>query len=399
MRACRLRRATFKPRRKLTGYYDIVLEGVPQPVLTAVTWFPGEVSASAAQLAAAQDGLRDAGVAVPLHCLWAIDAARGMLVLAAPLDAAIPSLGPLSDSRRVPEVLAACGAVGGNGGHSVHHLRYRPGRKHVLEYRSPEGKGIFVKLYRPDAVPQFAGAAIAFSSLVDAATVPGVHALPPVAVLSATGAVLYRSAPGTPLWRCLRADQPAAAAHLRRVGRLLRAVHSSPAAKLRERDPDDEVKAVFRACEAITVQQPELGTLALTVAERARQCLASLEQEPATVVHGDVKLDHVLCTADSVTVLDTDRCAVSDPALDIGKLLADLRWWSSAGPGFDVPAADSALQAGYGADGTRWGRARMYASLLMVKMAARRIPPASRGWEQRTSDLLALAAQGVDAWT
>jgi aminoglycoside phosphotransferase (APT) family kinase protein len=397
--ACRLRRATFKPRRKLTGYYDIVLDGVPKPTLTAVTWSVDEVSASAPQLDAAQEGLRDAGISTALDRLWAVDPANGMLVLAAPLDSAIPSLGHLSDPRRVPEVLASCGAMGGNGGHSVLHHRYRPGRKHVLEYRSPSGSGIFVKLYRPDAAGQFASAATAFSDLVAAAAIPGVRALPPEAVLSDSGAVLYRWAPGTPLWRWLRSDQPAAANHLRRVGRLLRAVHSSvpqSGTDLRERDRENEVRAVFRACEAITVLRPELGTAAMTVAERARDRLAAREQEPATVVHGDVKADHVLCTPDGITVLDTDRCAMSDPALDLGKLLADLRWWSSIGSGFDVAAADAALLDGYQTDGSRWARAQLYAALLLVKMASRRVPAASRGWASRTADLVALAAQGLD---
>ena len=125
----------------------------------------------------------------------------------------------------------------------------------------------------------------------------------------------------------------------------------------------------------------------------------SLEREPATVVHGDMKADHLLAGPDGVVVLDGDRCALADPALDVGKFLADLRWWSVAGSGFGVADAEAEVLAGYASPGPRLDRARLYSALMLVKMAGRRVSVARRDWAARTTTLLALAGQALDGGT
>ena len=136
-----------------------------------------------------------------------------------------------------------------------------------------------------------------------------------------------------------------------------------PAWRFRQRHLDDEVGATLRACEAMIGLKPELGAIAVRVVESARAGLEGLEQEAPSVVHGDLKADHLLCGPDGIAVLDTDRSGLADPALDIGKLLADLRWWSWISARPNVAAAEAELLAGYGTASGRMARAELYAGL------------------------------------
>lgn len=399
VRSLRLRRAKFKPGRKLTALYDVALVDVAQPTPVAVTWWAGGAPAIAPQLAAAEQRLRDSGAFTRFDRLWANEPSSGMVVLASPLDPTFPALGRMSDPRNVPMIMALCGAQDGDrpDQYLVRPIRYRPGQRHVLEYRSPRGFRIFAKLYRPGGAGPVAEAVTAFAEVL-AAGAPGAYAVRPAAVLADDEVVLFRRASGTPLSHWLRAGRSAGQGRLRLVGRMLRSVHSvvpEPAWRFRERDLDGEVRTVLRACEAMIGLQPGLGATAVSVVERAREGLLALDQEAVTVVHGDLKADHLLCAADGVAVLDTDRSALADPALDIGELLADLRWWSWVSAGRDAAAAENDLLGGYGPAGPRLARARLYAALLLVRMAARRIPVASRDWAPRTAELVAIAGQAL----
>lgn len=399
LRALRLRRSHFKPGRKLTGYYDMVLADGAPPMPVAVSWLAGGTPVDTARLAAADEELRGSGALTRMQRLWATDESGEMLVTVAPLDPAFPALGRLSDPRWVPLALVGCGAHDAPLPCGVRVIRYRPGQRHVLEYRSPRGPHIFAKLYRAGAVGAVADAVTTFSDVMDAAAVAGVVAVRPAAILARDEAILYRRVAGGPLSSGLRAGRAPCNGRLSTVGRVLRAVHSAApaaAARLQERNISGEVRAVRRACQGMTSLRPDLGAVAAHVVDRAAEQLEASEQEPASVVHGDMKADHLLCGPAGIAILDSDRCALADPALDIGKLLADLRWWSWAGDGDAPGAAEASLLAGYEAGGPRLARARLYAALLLVKMAARRVPVASRDWGPRTAELLALAACAVE---
>jgi aminoglycoside phosphotransferase (APT) family kinase protein len=93
-----------------------------------------------------------------------------------------------------------------------------------------------------------------------------------------------------------------------------------------------------------------------------------------------------------VTLIDFDKCAVGDPALDLAKLLADLRWWLIDRPA-DLEGAQQQLLAGYGASGPRIARARALESLLLVKLIARRVPMHRSRWAERTLALVAEAGR------
>jgi aminoglycoside phosphotransferase (APT) family kinase protein len=401
IRSIRLRRAKFKPGRKLTASYDVALGGVAHPAPVTVTWYADGAPPVAAQLAEAQRELRDDGAFTGFDRLWAFDADAGMVIMVAPLDPAFRALGRFSDPINAPAILALCDSPDGDrpNRYTVRPIRYRPGKRHVLEHRGPSGQRAFVKLYRDGTAAQVAVAVTTFAEQLERAGVHGATAVRPAAVMADADALLFRPVAGTPLSRSLRGDESAEPGRLHDVGRLMRAVHSvvpDAAWRLRERELDSETSAVLRACEAMVGLRPELGVIAVRVVERAREGLEALAPEPATVVHGDLKADHLLLNRDGIAILDTDRSALADPALDIGKLLADLRWWSWVR---DQPgtAAEAELLAGYRPANGRLARAELYAALWLVKMAARRVPVASRDWARRTASLLQLTERAVSA--
>lgn len=402
VRACRLVRVQLKPGRKLTAYHDVLLAGDPRPVPVVVTWHRDGVPGGTAERAAAGEvALRAAGLPTRLPRLWAVDRPRGMVVLAAPLDPAFPALARLSDPAQVPEMLARCGdAAPPAAGCSVRALRYRPGQRHVLEYRGAGGPRLFVKLYLPGAGAPVAGAVTALSALLEAAGVPGLHAVRPAAVLGDGDALVYREVAGTPLSRALGAGRRPDPSLLEQVGLLLRTVHAAapgPPASLPRRDLATEVRTVGRACEAMAALRPDLGALAAVTVERAWRGIAALEQEPDTTLHGDLKADHLLWGPGGLQVLDIDRCSYGDPAYDLGKMLADLRFWGAVTGSPAAAGAELAVLAAYAAERPRLARARLYAALLLVRMAARRVPLWRAGWGPRTAGLLASAVRAVDA--
>jgi hypothetical protein len=393
----RLRRAYYKPGRKLTVNYDVRVAGGPGPTPVAVMWSLGDGTLpDAGELARGEAQLRGAEFPTGFERLWAFQPSRRMMVLAAPLDPDFPGLGPMSDPASAAGALAM--VPGPSPLCTVRPIRYRPGQRHVLEYRAGRSPRFFAKLYRPGRCDGVAASVSALAATLERAGVSGVRAVRPAAVLSEAGAILYREAHGTPLSEWLGTGHPGAATGLRRAGRFLGILHSwapGPASGFGERRLEDDVLAVNRACEAMAALRPDLGVTAARVVDVAGHAIDGLEQEDPTLVHGDMKAHHLLVGAGAMHVLDADRCGRADPALDVGKLVADLRWWAWASGRGDAAAAEAELLRGYGGGGARLARARFYAALMLVKMAARRVSVAERDWERRSAQVLALAGQAL----
>ena len=111
------------------------------------------------------------------------------------------------------------------------------------------------------------------------------------------------------------------------------------------------------------------------------------------MIHIDTKCDNVVTDGRTICLLDLDRMGWGDPALDLGKLLADLRWWS-AQAGRDATPLVAALVAGYGpCDATRWSRARLLAVLFRLKLTARRTPLHKADWTARVRREIGAAAR------
>src|SRR4051794_24923992 len=118
---------------------------------------------------------------------------------------------------------------------------------------------------------------------------------------------------------------------------------------------------------------PELDTIHAALASRIP------EQGPATIVHGDYRLDNCMLGDDGSikAVLDWEICTLGDPLADVGLLLA---YWSSPGddpwslltssttaPGFAT--RDDLLARYGGATGRNLGQIEYYVSFAYWKLA------------------------------
>jgi len=115
-----------------------------------------------------------------------------------------------------------------------------------------------------------------------------------------------------------------------------------------------------------------------------------LPQEAPSFTHGDFKADHLWAAPGRLTLIDFDRCRLVDPAADVGKLLADLRWWYGACGRADLEWAQQHFLNGYGegASAARLARARIYEAILLAKIAVRRVRLFEPDWEGRTRALI-----------
>jgi hypothetical protein len=377
VRDCRIHRVKLKPGRKLSAWCVAVVRdprGNPCSRHVAVTWSPGG-SPLPPETEAVEDDARRRGLAAPFRSLVAEVPGTGMRILAAPLDPRLPALVPMSDPAFAGGPIAA-GAVT--------TIRYRPGERHVLRYDG-QAQARYAKLYRPGAAEE---------AWLRAAAVCAAVSCGPAAVRAARPR----------LWRSEEALVTAAVGgrpagvdeiELEAAGSLLRVIHGGvappgPAATLA-----GEIEAVERAAQHIDALVPPVGAALRRTLAAARECGERAGEGRTVLIHGDFKLDHLLWDGGTVTVIDLDRARSGEPALDLGKLLADLRWRRAGA----APAGDAAdrLMRGYGPVGAHGRlRARLYEAVFLVKAAARRAPLLDPGWERMVGAAVREAARLVE---
>ena len=181
------------------------------------------------------------------------------------------------------------------------------------------------------------------------------------------------------------------------VGRALRVLHETPLDDVPAhdgpaRDASVEIASTVRAGEHIVALLPDVGAQFLAIAEDVADDLARVPTEAPTFTHGDVKSDNVLAFGNQVRLLDLDRCGPADPALDLAKFVADLRWWCGPDRRCAGGLIDSFLD-GYGdADPARWERTVHLTRLFQLKLAARRCAVHDPAWETRVRARVSAAA-------
>jgi aminoglycoside phosphotransferase (APT) family kinase protein len=386
---CRLRRTKCKPPEKLTAWYDAALA---QPLAVrpvAVSWWAADsLPPVGPDDATAEAEARERGCAAPFRVLGAHVPRLQMRVQVAPFDPTYRGLIPMSDPGHVADVL------GYGRPPRIATLRYRPGQRHVLRYApqvAGDGPTLFAKLYPDDSGRRHERVAEVLADVLGEGG-DGVAARP-TAYLPAEQALVFARVAGPPLSSLLGRGGDRAPRALRQAGALLRRIHDAVPTLLEsdgERPIGDEIAETARAAAAITRFSPTTGSVVGDVLERTRDVLAALPQEPATLVHGDFKTDHLLVGRRSLTLIDVDKCTTADPALDLAKFLADVRWWLAADPTAVTGAQDQFLR-GYGLEGdgpvppTRAARARALEPMFMVKLAARRVQVHQPRWSARTA--------------
>jgi hypothetical protein len=398
-----LHRAKFKPERKLNAHFNVTVgwRGGRQKRAVVVNWVPiaadGRSRVDPGMRAMESEAVQR-GLAAPFEALYTSDPDWGMEIFVSPLDPGFPQLVELSDPGAVGALLASAGAQPEDvaPAYDVSAIRYRPGERHVLRYdpepSAPAGvETVFAKMSRGHDVGGEYRVATAASDWVEALGV-GAHAARPLSFVEEKHVLLYPKVPGEPLSQLLVHRAPGSEEHVRRTGAVLRALHdSAPAAEL-QLQPHDfhrELGAIARAAEHVDRLLPEAARVLHDVLRRAESVYTKLRPEPPTFVHGDFKADHLLVAGDELTVLDFGTCGAGDPALDLGKLSADLHWWYSLAGAPDVAGARAAFLSGYGdAPEDRLLRARVYESLILMKSTVRRVPLFESIWADRTGGLI-----------
>ena len=395
----------FKPGRKLTAYYRIS-PAHPSGSTTdpgddvrdrhlAVTWFADRQPSMA--MAPAPGGT------VPPFVRSATASEDGRIVLRiCPDDPAMPQLSRLTDTRHLADLVdELSGRRVAARRLSVDTLRYRPGQRHVERVRLDGEAWMYVKTDRDTSGDRAVAVATYLRGLV-AEDAPQAAVAQPLGYVAGDAAALWWNVPGVPLSRRLTAGADGAVQAVAEAGRVLRVLHESPtgpASLLAKGGPEavrTEAHETLRAGEHVRALLPDVGRTYEQVVSDVVEALDRMPGEAEVVSHGDFKSDNLVVHDGRLTILDLDRAAWADPARDLGKFLADLRWWCPD-PAVVGPLAAS-FRAGYGAcDEARWGRARLFATLFRLRMTARRLPVHDVDWTEQVRSRVGDVAEGLRA--
>lgn len=408
--ACRLQRAKFKPGRKLTAYYDLQLQSpgdAPSVRPLAVTWTRSADATAEPAPQTVQVEAAERGLVAPFQQLTLTVAELGMTLQISPFDPRYPQLVRLNDPHYVRECFRATGNTDADGlpaaagDYTVTAIRYRPGQRHVLRYDPITSGGaagpgtIFAKVYADDTGH---GLTTTIHQVADwvADHTTHVTVLRPQTYLQDEMTMLYPWVRGFPLAQLLSSGERTVATALWQAGAALQLLHCAPASVtqgLPQITLAAEARSLPRTCEHIQCFLPAVGQTVQRLCAEIQESYTALPQEAPTFVHGDWKADHLLLAPDPMaplTLIDFDACTLADPALDIGKFLADLAWWYPTGQQAALAQAQNAFLAGYnlGADHPRLQRAQLWAALIGVKMTAHRAPLFDRNWAKTTTTLI-----------
>jgi aminoglycoside phosphotransferase (APT) family kinase protein len=380
-----LRRTKVKPGRKLSAWYEAELRELASDSRrshgVAATWTPHEPDVDHDRVGELHDDAVRRGVAPSFGTLRSWVPAWRLQILVSPLDPRFPGLVRLSAPGALAELA--------DGPEQVTTVRYRPGQRHVL--RHGEGDAAqFVKLSTAHDVDGLVALTGALGRWLEADG-GRLHIVSPLRTLRKEEAVVYPSVPGRPV--------PADPRSLPLVGAALRRLHEAPVEPAAPPDGGlrEEAAAVVRAAEHIDALSPVVATFFHSVLAEAVEVGSDLPGEPPALIHGDFKLDHVWHHDGGLTLIDMDRCRQADPALDIGKLLADMLWrWSVGATAADRRDLERAFLTGYfgcNIHSNRLARARVYQALFVLKAAARRMPVTDPGFVIRTAALVRVAGR------
>lgn len=413
-------RAKFKPERRLLAYFTFPAldsgDQVCQSVHLAVAWQKNiDSQPSADGWSHLQEEANRVGLMPVQREVWRDILDQGLRLQLWPFDPEFPNLVRLGDPAHVARMLASLGiAAPLKQLPVVTPIRYRPGERHVLRYdfSSPgiipgQEQRLYAKLYSnaQDAAKAFGIA----NRVVDWLTVNnmGLQGNRPAAMSPEDSVILYAHAPGIPLSRLLNRSPRWLATQLHTIGKGLAILHNGPETlqtDLKQNSFTKEAKVVKRASEHIQVLLPETYAKIVQIVDEAEEHYSHVPQENPTFTHADFKADHLLVTSQGLTLIDFDTCTLTDPALDIGKFLADLEWWFTLKGLSDVEEAQAELLKGY--VGTRepdhviherLRRARLFHVLILVKIIARRVPIFWKDWADMTARLIERATRVLDS--
>ena len=398
-----LLRTKYKPGRKLTAYYRLHVGAEVRPI--ALSWATERPTDSgAADLP--HDAPRQ--LVAPFARLSAQTDGGQLGLLIAPLDPQLPQLMRLNDHSYVAGLLQdlESGSKLRPATTIIQAVRYRPGQRHVLHVSaSSDGdrNAVFIKLDRDNHALRAVRFAQAVGPLL-AERCPQARLVEPLGYAQGDQAAVYRALTGTMMSQEIR-DPARAAAWISLIGQAVRVLHDLDApitTSVATADqssapylPGTELASSLGAGQHLSALLPELGVRYRRIAMEVLRRLEDLPTEDPRLGHGDLKCDNILAAGDRIWLLDLDRTGLAEPAMDLGKFLADLAWWGHH-HSVDVAGPTDAFLEGYGpCDPARISRARVIAVLFRLKLAARRTPVHALDWEGEVTRQVGEAAASL----
>jgi hypothetical protein len=258
----------------------------------------------------------------------------GVELWAFPNDPGLPGLAFLHDDRRVLDAIGAQAARLGWPGAPSRPTRVRV--KHVagkrcgvlyrFDLRSARGRtraaSLYAKAYRrPDGERAFR----LMGRLWDCAArrrgdflLPRPHAYDPE-----NGIVWQEAIPGLPLAKADR-DGSALAAAASEIGARLAGLHGAGLRLSETMGFATQVAWLRRARRALDELYPEQSRWCAPVVDRLLAASRHLERGPLAVIHGSFKPSHVLAADGGVVLIDFDGVCLGDPAIDLGRFIAQV---------------------------------------------------------------------------
>ena len=265
---------------------------------------------------------RGASWTAPLRPCF-LDRKRGLLLIASPLDRALPDLRRVLKTKWVRRTLSAAGILADHSGRmrrrrsTLTLMSYRPERRAVVRLDARfvgerQGRTLFLRLH---ADPAFAEASEhALRALSEVGGPVPVHLGRPLPHLAVESGCVGEPLDGRTLCRSELA---------RSVGRVLARVHSSAVPGGMTVRENAEVAESGLACAARLAEiHPELGRRAVALATE----LTTVRPDTVTprLLHGDLHPAQFLVDGESVVLIDWDRSHAGHPASDLGTLRARL---------------------------------------------------------------------------
>ena len=404
-----LLRTKFKPGRKLTAYYRLQVGAEVRPI--ALSWF-AELPADSVGSAELQDRGASRQLVAPFAHLSARTEGGLIALLIAPIDPQMPQLMRLSDHSYVTGLLATLHADSAlrSEARRTQAVRYRPGQRHVLRVSAgagPDQQAAYLKIDRDDHGARAVRFARAVGPLL-AERSPGARLVEPLGYGAEDQVAVWRGLAGTAMSEEIR-DPSRASRLLASIGEAVRVLHD-----IGEQTADNaltadqrsaphsarsELPSVLGAGQYLSVLLPEVAVRYRVLAMEVLERLEDLPSEDPRLGHGDLKCDNILVAENRVHLLDLDRTGLAEPAMDLGKFLADLAWWGHR-HGVDVAGPVRDFLEAYGpCDPARLSRARLIAVLYRLKLAARRTPVHDPNWYSQVERQVDEAAVDLRATT
>jgi hypothetical protein len=195
-------------------------------------------------------------------------------------------------------------------------IAYRPEWRWTGKLADTHGRYAAVKLYAAAGFESALAAATRLPPLKNVVLPQLLGASPRHGVLAFAwqdGAPLTMTSPGS------TADRAA----LYALGAALAELHAQRGSALPPRSPDAEGAKLLDAARQVSALCPPLSATAFVLARELGQRLSEEAPKKQRALHGNLQPRHILLRADGrIGLLDCDRAACGDPALDLGSLIA-----------------------------------------------------------------------------